>query len=316
MNYLKIRELAKAYFPGEKPKTAQQKFAKWLRIEPLRRKLELLGWHPYQKILTPKQVSCIFDHVGEPDEKYFNINIKKILVMYVNKLINVAAFSVYEDATAKCRSDFFNYNKLFLEIKEKPELKEKTNKVRSLYAQYKQAKEETKKLLGGEGCQLKKAEAIRREKHLETQVKKTKESLPVITVHATFEEGRKDKDPHEYTGLILTDLDHLLDGEIERLMPQIKQLPFVTFAYRSVRGEGIHILSRIEVAGGITDENFKNLFKATTRIIECALKAEADKSVGSISRCMFLNHDPEIYYNPNAIPLNMDAALWLKENIN
>lgn len=63
-----LRELALAYFPGDKPKTAQQKFAKWLRIEPLRRKLELLGWKPYQKVLTPKQFDCIKTHVGEPDE--------------------------------------------------------------------------------------------------------------------------------------------------------------------------------------------------------------------------------------------------------
>lgn len=64
-----LRELALAYFPGDKPKTAQQKFAKWLRIETLRRKLELLGWKPYQKVLTPKQFDCIIDHVGEPDRE-------------------------------------------------------------------------------------------------------------------------------------------------------------------------------------------------------------------------------------------------------
>lgn len=77
--FLKNRELAMAYFPGDKPKTAQQKFAKWLRIVPLRRKLESLGWKPYQKVLTPKQVACIIDHVGEPDnyEDYINFLIKE-----------------------------------------------------------------------------------------------------------------------------------------------------------------------------------------------------------------------------------------------
>ncbi|WP_288205656.1 DUF4248 domain-containing protein [uncultured Parabacteroides sp.] len=72
MKKIKLRELALAYFPGDKPKTAQQKFAKWLRIEPLRRKLELLGWKPYQKVLTPKQFDCIIDHVGEPDDEIIN----------------------------------------------------------------------------------------------------------------------------------------------------------------------------------------------------------------------------------------------------
>ena len=69
-----IRDLALAYFPNDNPKTAQQKLAGWMRVEPLRRKLELLGWKPYQKVLTPKQVACIVNHVGEPDMDEFNIN--------------------------------------------------------------------------------------------------------------------------------------------------------------------------------------------------------------------------------------------------
>ncbi|MBP3519130.1 MAG: DUF4248 domain-containing protein [Parabacteroides sp.] len=72
MKTLIIKELALAYFPTDKPKTAQQKLASWMRIEPLRRKLELLGWKPYQKVLTPKQVACIIDHVGEPDDDIIN----------------------------------------------------------------------------------------------------------------------------------------------------------------------------------------------------------------------------------------------------
>lgn len=72
MKIINLRKLALAYFPGDKPKTAQQKLAKWMRIEPLRRKLELLGWKPYQKVLTPKQFDCIIDHIGEPDEDSIN----------------------------------------------------------------------------------------------------------------------------------------------------------------------------------------------------------------------------------------------------
>lgn len=64
----KLRDLALAYFPEDEPKTAQQKLAKWMRVEQLRCKLEILGWKPYQKVLTPKQVACIIDHVGEPDD--------------------------------------------------------------------------------------------------------------------------------------------------------------------------------------------------------------------------------------------------------
>ncbi len=73
-NVYKTRDLALAYFPDDKPKTAQQKLAGWMRVNLLRRKLELLGWKPYQKVLTPKQVACIIDHVGEPEINIININ--------------------------------------------------------------------------------------------------------------------------------------------------------------------------------------------------------------------------------------------------
>lgn len=72
MRNLRTRDLALAYFPEDKPKTAQQKLAGWMRVELLRRKLERLGWKPYQKVLTPKQVACIIDHVGEPEIDFIN----------------------------------------------------------------------------------------------------------------------------------------------------------------------------------------------------------------------------------------------------
>lgn len=75
----RVYQLALAYFPQNKPKTAQQKLAKWMRIEPLRRKLELLGWKPYQKVLTPKQVACIIDHVGEPEIEIEILNLNNEL---------------------------------------------------------------------------------------------------------------------------------------------------------------------------------------------------------------------------------------------
>ncbi|TWV63478.1 DUF4248 domain-containing protein [Parabacteroides distasonis] len=74
MTILKTRDLALAYFPDDKPKTAQQKLAGWMRVDLLRRKLELLGWKPNQKVLTPKQVACIIEHVGEPEWECLTFN--------------------------------------------------------------------------------------------------------------------------------------------------------------------------------------------------------------------------------------------------
>ncbi len=67
----KIKNGGQAYFLMQ-ILDIRQEITGWMKLEPLRRKLELLGWKPYQKVLTPKQVACIIDHVGEPDIDLIN----------------------------------------------------------------------------------------------------------------------------------------------------------------------------------------------------------------------------------------------------
>lgn len=194
-------------------------------------------------------------------------------------------------------------------------LQKQTLEIRKFYASYNEAKARWEKLRTQENCELGIIDAAEKEmKDWETKYKEAKVQLPTITVHACFPEGRKNTDPHTFHNTILTDIDYIPAERINELMLCIKELPFVLFVCRSVRGEGIHILSCIEVKGGINDNNFKDVFEATTRIVEYILNIEVDRKVNSISRCMFLNYDEEAYYNPEATPLNVDTALWLEEN--
>lgn len=196
-----------------------------------------------------------------------------------------------------------------------PELKKATKEIQDGYAKHKLAEARLKDLENRKDCDPEKIAAIRKEaKDWEKDFNTKKLMLPMITVHAYFDKGRKDSDPHTFNNLILTDIDHISEEQINELMPKIKKSPYVVFACRSVRGEGIHILNRMEVEGGINDENFKNVFNVTTRLVEYDLNIEADKAVGSISRTMFLNYDEQAYYNPEATPLDINTALWLKKN--
>ena len=224
-------------------------------------------------------------------------------------------FSVFENGRAKEKKWDISLNELYKKIKESGKLEKVTLHIRELHARCKEAEARWDALCADETCEQSVKDTAKCEwGEWDKSVSNAKKELSMISVHAYFPEGRKDKDPHTFTNLILTDIDHITQEQVDELMPRIKTLPFVVLACRSVRGEGIHILSHVEVEGGINDDNFRNVFNATTHIVECTLDVEADMSVGSISRCMFLNHDAEAYYNPEATPLKVDSAMWLEKS--
>lgn len=221
--------------------------------------------------------------------------------------------SLYNNGKAARRARDISMDELYWLVKEDEGLKMKTREIRSLHAQWQEVKAAWDSMCADEFCSQEERDAVRDEKvKLEKEVKEKKPGLPVITAHGYFPEGRKDKDPHTFYNTILTDIDHITKEQIDELMPRIKKLPFVVFACRSVRGGGIHILSRVEVKDGINDDNFKDVWVKTTLIVEGRLNVEADESVKSISQCMFLNHDAEAYYNPDAIPFDLNPYFKLK----
>lgn len=61
------QELALLYFPDCKPECASVQLRRWIkRSSELIFRLEASGWKAGRKVLTPKQVGYIIDHLGEP----------------------------------------------------------------------------------------------------------------------------------------------------------------------------------------------------------------------------------------------------------
>jgi len=62
-----LQELALFYFPLSSPAAASCQFKKWInRSQQLKDNLTEAGYTNGQKLLTPRQVKLIVDHVGEP----------------------------------------------------------------------------------------------------------------------------------------------------------------------------------------------------------------------------------------------------------
>lgn len=206
-------------------------------------------------------------------------------------------------------------DELVEKIRNDEKLKRKTLDYRSVREQLKKCEAKMKELQDRDDDDPEKTEAINEYKIVDKKCKDQKsEKFELVTIHAIFNQGRKNEDPHEYNNLILADIDHISDEDADKLLKEVEKRPYVLFANKSVSGEGVHIVVYVDVEGGINDENFKDVFAVTTQFVDYDLNIETDKAVGSISRCMFLNHDENIYYNPNAVPLDVTGALWLKKN--
>lgn len=230
-----------------------------------------------------------------------------------NKII----FSGFNNGKAPNKEWEISTEKLVERIKNSETLKEVTVNIRSLRAELEKYEDKFNRFKNRKDNDPEKIKAEADFKKVEKIYKDLKSSkLPLITIHAKFDQGRKNTDPHTYNEVILADIDHIPEEEANKLLNDVRKRPYVLFANISVSGKGLHIIVCVNVEGGINDENFKDVFKVTTQFVDCDLNIQTDKAVGSISRCMFLNWDEHIYYNPEVTPLDINSMLWLEENNN
>lgn len=136
-----------------------------------------------------------------------------------------------------------------------------------------------------------------------------KMKMPAITPHAYYPCERKDESFHTISGIIMLDFDHLENPE--EILDKAKQLSCVIMTCKSLSGKGIHLLIKYTP---IEEQYFTPCYQAIMEYVRICLGENADKACKNISRMMILNHDPDVYYNPNAIPLDMSGMIWLDNN--
>lgn len=74
-----------------------------------------------------------------------------------------------------------------------------------------------------------------------------KQSVPVFVPSALMEGGRKQENIHSLTGLIYFDYDHLTEDQMRALDEALSACTNVLGFYRSLGGEGIHVLTSYQV---------------------------------------------------------------------
>ena len=93
------REIATLYFPDITPKSASEKLTSWINnCKPLVRRLSKTGYKSGTHTLSDRQISIIFDYLGEPWEPKGNIyfSIFFLLIFYYNaQIINLLTNEIH-----------------------------------------------------------------------------------------------------------------------------------------------------------------------------------------------------------------------------
>ena len=123
-----------------------------------------------------------------------------------------------------------------------------------------------------------------------------KREVRVFTPHGTFPKisgiSASDADIGKVSGLIYLDLDN---QEID--LESIKNIPSLYACWKSLSGTGYSLLFRVDT-DTYTHENINNVIEYIGAKYEFVI----DENAKALNRGVIISADPDLYYNPNAIP--------------
>lgn len=141
-----------------------------------------------------------------------------------------------------------------------------------------------------------------------THNKEFKIRSPLFAVACTFEGGKGQENLKELTGCSLVDFDHIQRDEgrtkseetsvpiIDNLKQKIRADPHTLMCYTTISGNGIRIIFRYELPN-----DYLSAFAAGNLYYERLVNLESDKQCKNVTRLSALAHDPDVYFNPDAI---------------
>ncbi len=145
-----------------------------------------------------------------------------------------------------------------------------------------------------------------------------KRSSPCLAIAVRFDGGKRREHIVGWTGLSLVDIDHVEEREIPSLMERIRTDVHTLLAYTTISGRGIRILYRWRLSEGDSMDLKQPQSKGNTMRYALAfgmgndhyahtLGVETDRQCKNPTRLCGLAHDPQAYYNPEAVPFVIES---------
>lgn len=151
-----------------------------------------------------------------------------------------------------------------------------------------------------------------------------KSSCPCFSVAVRFQGGKKKKHICGWTSVGLVDIDHLEKAALPELLKQITADPHTLLAYTTISGAGIRILYRMEHDENILQEtvptppdektylaseaHYRAAFLLANDHYARLLGVECDLKCKNSTRVCGLAHDPELFFNPDALPFRAEVV--------
>ena len=176
-----------------------------------------------------------------------------------------------------------------------------------------------------------------------------KQHMPCYSVAVLFSGGKQQKHIVSYTGLSIVDLDHIPSERMAEVLALVKADPHTLMAYTTISGEGVRVVARYETPsnlplygkalqaslqdnscehsegaphrGGAAQRaeggcwggsSYKTAFLTVNEYYKRLTGLPYDEKCKNATRISGMAHDPEIYYNPDAVPIIVDMT---KKNV-
>ena len=125
-----------------------------------------------------------------------------------------------------------------------------------------------------------------------------KRSLPAFLVSGT---AKSRKEPLAHSGLLQVDLDKL-NGTMPEVRAKVQADPHVAFGFVSPSGDGLKLGLRID------GDRHAESFAAAEAYFRETYGVAIDRAVKDRLRLCFVSHDPDLWQNPDAVPLPIPEA--------
>ena len=152
-----------------------------------------------------------------------------------------------------------------------------------------------------------------------------KQHMPCYSVAVLFSGGKQQKHIVGYTGLSIVDIDHIPAERMSEVLTMVRNDPHTLLAYTTISGEGVRVLARYALNTSNDNDNclldgkststltstffpYKLAFLTVNKYYKRLTGCDYDEKCKNATRISGMAHDPEVYYNPDAVPIVVDMT--------
>ena len=148
-----------------------------------------------------------------------------------------------------------------------------------------------------------------------------KEHMPCYSVAVLFSGGKQQKHIVSYTGLSIVDLDHIPSERMAEVLEKVRSDEHTLLAYTTISGEGVRVIARFAFSKEDNENRecllradksssalYTKVFAIVNSYYENLTGLSSDEKCKNATRISGMAHDPEVYYNPDAVPIVVDMT--------